>query len=72
MTTQKTYYIIAGTLLVDAVDENNYDAAKDYIETGDGALYEINDLSQLSQLLSDLEGWWEFKEITEEDYEKLI
>lgn len=72
MTTQKTYYVLAGTLAVDALDENNYDAAKDYIETGEGALYVINDLSQLSQLLLDLEGWWEFTEITEEQYGKLI
>jgi hypothetical protein len=54
------------------MDENNYERVKDLIETGEGALYVISDLSQLSQLLLDLEGWWEFTEITEEQYGKLI
>lgn len=66
------YYILAGSLAVDAMDENNYDKVKDLIETGEGALYIISDLSQLSELLQDLSGWWEFIEITEEQYGKLI
>lgn len=68
----ETKYILAGSLAVDAMDENNYDRVRDLIETGEGALYVISDLSQLSQLLLDLEGWWEFTEITEEQYGKLI